>query len=374
MSSAITPLIMPKWGLEMREGTIAGWLVEVGDRITVGMPVLDVETDKISNAVEAPDAGLLRRKVAKDGETLAVRALLGVLAEPEVSESDIDAYIANFAAPESHAQSESDSAAFDSVEVAGIRIRFAKRGPDDAETVVLLHGFGGDLGNWLFNIDTLAEQFRVFALDLPAHGGSQVKLPGHGLQGLASFVRAWLDQLELRQVHLIGHSLGAAIASSIALEDAQRVKSLCLICPAGLGAEINASYVEGFVNAESRRELKPVVEKLFHDPSLVTRSLLEDLLKYKRIDGVSQALHELQKALFNQGAQAEQPILKLSPAQHPLLILWGESDQVIASAQAKLAPEGSTVHILEGAGHMVMLEKASEVNQLMKEHLKRHSN
>jgi len=47
---------------------------------------------------------------------------------------------------------------------------------------------------------------------------------------------------------------------------------------------------------------------------------------------------------------------------------------VIASEQAKLAPEGSTVHILEGAGHMVMLEKASEVNQLMKEHLKRHSN
>ena len=112
MSSVITPLVMPKWGLEMREGTIAGWLVEVGDRIKVGMPVLDVETDKISNAVEAPDAGLLRRKLAKDGDTLAVRALLGVLAEPEVSESEIDAFIAGFTVPESLIETESEASSF----------------------------------------------------------------------------------------------------------------------------------------------------------------------------------------------------------------------------------------------------------------------
>ena len=53
MSSAITPIIMPKWGLEMREGTIADWLVDVGTQIIVGMPIMDVETDKLSNSVEA---------------------------------------------------------------------------------------------------------------------------------------------------------------------------------------------------------------------------------------------------------------------------------------------------------------------------------
>ncbi|HRZ62012.1 MAG TPA: acetoin dehydrogenase dihydrolipoyllysine-residue acetyltransferase subunit, partial [Rubrivivax sp.] len=75
-AQGITPLVMPKWGLEMRQGTITGWLVDEGARIEVGTPVVDVETDKISNAVEAPDAGLLRRKVARDGETLPVKALL----------------------------------------------------------------------------------------------------------------------------------------------------------------------------------------------------------------------------------------------------------------------------------------------------------
>lgn len=67
MDARITPLVMPKWGLEMREGTLAGWLVDEGTRLEVGTPVLDVETDKISNAVEAPDPGLLRRKVGQIG-------------------------------------------------------------------------------------------------------------------------------------------------------------------------------------------------------------------------------------------------------------------------------------------------------------------
>ena len=70
--STITPIVMPKWGLEMREGTVTAWLVEEGAEIAVGTPIVDVETDKISNAVEAPDPGLLRRQVAKAGETLPV--------------------------------------------------------------------------------------------------------------------------------------------------------------------------------------------------------------------------------------------------------------------------------------------------------------
>ena len=57
--SKITPIIMPKWGLTMEEGTVGAWLVEVGTQIEVGMPILDVETEKLTNAVEATDAGLL---------------------------------------------------------------------------------------------------------------------------------------------------------------------------------------------------------------------------------------------------------------------------------------------------------------------------
>jgi pyruvate dehydrogenase E2 component (dihydrolipoamide acetyltransferase) len=367
----ITPLIMPKWGLEMREGTIAGWLVDEGTRIEVGTPVLDVETDKISNAVEAPDPGLLRRKVAKDGEVLPVKALLAVLAEPEVSDADIDAFIAAYEVPAAGEDEADEASAFQWAEVNGIRVRHARRGPEHGVPVLFVHGFGGDLGNWLFNLDAVAEVSPVIALDLPGHGQSDAKLPGPSLAALADFVAAFLDQLGVQRVHWVGHSMGGAIGAMFALNHPQRAASLALVASAGLGPEIDGTYIDGFVQAASRRELKPVVEKLFADPSLVSRQLLDDLLRYKRIDGVTELLGALGGALFGGGQQADLPATKLSTTALPLLVVWGDGDQVIPAAQAHAAPAGATVAVLPGAGHMVMMEKAGEVNALLRQHLAR---
>ena len=367
----ITPLIMPKWGLEMREGTISGWLVAEGTRIEVGTPVLDVETDKISNAVEAPDAGLLRRKVAKDGEVLPVKALLAVLAEPEVGDAEIDAYIAAYEVPAAGGDEADEAAAFQWAEVDGIRVRYARRGPEAGVPVLFVHGFGGDLGNWLFNLDAVAELAPVIALDLPGHGQSDAKLPGTSLAALSGFVAKFLDPLGVERVHWVGHSMGGAIGAQFALDHPQRVASLALIASAGLGAEIDGGYIDGFVQAASRRELKPVVEKLFADPSLVSRQLLDDLLRYKRIDGVTELLGALGSALFGGGVQHALPALQLQPAQLPLRVVWGEQDRVIPAAHAQAAPAGATVAVLAGAGHMVMMEKAGEVNALLRKHLAR---
>jgi pyruvate dehydrogenase E2 component (dihydrolipoamide acetyltransferase) len=368
--SGITPLVMPKWGLEMREGTIAGWLVDEGTRIAVGMPVLDVETDKISNAVEAPDAGLLRRKVAKDGEVLPVKALLAVLADAEVSDADIDAFIAAYEVPAAGADEADEASAFQWAEVGGIRVRYARRGPSEGVPVLFVHGFGGDLGNWLFNLDAVAESSPVIAIDLPGHGQSDAKLPGTTLAALADFVAAFLDRLDVERVHWVGHSMGGAIGAQFALSHPQRVASLALVASAGLGAEIDGGYIDGFVQAASRRELKPVVEKLFADPSLVSRQLLDDLLRYKRIDGVTELLGSLGTALFDGGAQSALPATKL-PAGSSLLVVWGADDRVIPAAHARAAPAGATVAVLPGAGHMVMMEKAGEFNALLRKHLAR---
>jgi pyruvate dehydrogenase E2 component (dihydrolipoamide acetyltransferase) len=369
MDSRITALVMPKWGLEMREGTIAGWLVEEGTRIEVGTPVVDVETDKISNAVEAPDPGLLRRKVAKDGETLPVKALLGVLAEAEVSDADIDAYIAAYEVPAAEEEGADASPAFEWVEVDGIRVRYAKRGQERGVPVLFLHGFGGDVGNWLFNIDALAEAVPVIALDLPGHGQSDVRLPGTSLADLAGFVAAFLDRLDVERVHAVGHSMGGAIAARLALDHPKRVASLALINSAGLGDEIDDGYIGGFVRAASRRELKPVVERLFADPALASRQMVDDLLKYKRLDGVGPLLVSLAGALFPDGRQAETPVRQLEGHDVPVLVVWGAQDRVIPASHTGRAPTRATVQVLEGAGHMTMLEKASEVNRLLKRHV-----
>lgn len=367
--AAITPVVMPKWGLSMAEGTVVSWLVEEGTQITVGMPILEVESDKIANAVEAPDPGLLRRRLAAAGDLLPVKALLGVIAPAEVSEAELDAFVAAYVVPAA-AEGDDDEAgpAFLFTEVDGIRVRYARRG-DTASAqvpVLFLHGFGGDLDNWLFNLDTAAAAAPVIALDLPAHGQSAVRLPGSGaLADLASFVLHFLDAIGVERVHAVGHSMGGAITAQMALAAPARVASLVLIASAGLGPEINSGYIDGFVAAATRRELKPVIEQLFADPGLVSRQMLDDLLKFKRLDGVSQALTQLGGALFGGGRQAALPVAQLAAGKVPVTLVWGREDRIIPAAHAAHAPAGAKVQVLEGAGHMVMMEKAAEVNALI---------
>lgn len=96
--SGIIAVTMPKWGIEMTEGTVNGWTASLGQTVSRGDPLVDVETEKIVNTVEAPGSGVLRRQLAQSGEVKPVGALIGVLAEPGVSDAQIDAFVASFRA------------------------------------------------------------------------------------------------------------------------------------------------------------------------------------------------------------------------------------------------------------------------------------
>src|SRR6266542_6596171 len=168
---AIIKLGVPKWGLSMTEGKLVEWLVDEGAEVAQGAEVAEVETEKINGVVEAPAAGILRRRVAAVGETLSVGALLGVIADASVADAEIDAFIADFQATFVPEEAEEEGPSAETMTVGGRSLRYVRYGEGD-ETVVLLHGFGGDLLTWLFVAEPLARGRVVYALDLPGHGGS----------------------------------------------------------------------------------------------------------------------------------------------------------------------------------------------------------
>ena len=250
-------------------------------------------------------------------------------------------------------------------EVGGLRVRYADRGFGDS-VVLLLHGFGGDLDNWMFNLDSLAEKHRLLALDLPGHGQSVKTNVDPSLSGMATFVRKFLDGLSVSSVHVVGHSMGGAIAMQLASDSPETVKSLGLICSAGLGPDINSDYLRGFVEAQSQQELKLVLQQLFADESLVNLQLVNDLLNYKRIDGVEATLNALSETLISAG---EQTFLtdNIVASGIPVLVIWGKQDRIIPVSHAQnFSAAGGycvEVEIFDSAGHMVQMEKAYEVNR-----------
>ncbi len=361
----ITPILMPKWGLSMREGKLAVWHVSEGATIAPGDEIMDVETDKIANAVEAADGGLLRRRVGVEGETYPVRALLGVMAPESVTEDEIDAYVAAYETPAGAEEDEDAGPSYQYADLPAGRIRYAER-PGGGVPLVLIHGFGGDLDNWLFNIDALAESGPAYALDLPGHGQSVKSARPAGLDLLVDTVVAFLDHIGAEKAHLAGHSMGGLVAGALAVKQPERVASVTLICPAGLGGEINSAYIDGFVKATGRKDLKPVLTHLFKDQSLVSRAMVEDLLKYKRLDGVQDFLAELAGNLFAEGRQAQQVADALAASGVPVQVIWGEADAIIPSAHAANLKNAAT-HLIADAGHMAQMEKSAEVNRLIRD-------
>jgi pyruvate dehydrogenase E2 component (dihydrolipoamide acetyltransferase) len=370
MSDAIRPIVMPKWGLAMQEGMVAKWLVEPGVEIKAGDEILDIETSKIANVFESPVAGPLRRVVVGEGETVPVGALLGVVADAGVADADLDAYIAVFQEEFAAHAAEAGAAAPqpETIEAGGRRIRYLALGESAGVPIVFIHGFGGDLNNWQFNQEVLAEGRATYALDLPGHGGSSKELgAGHVHVGaLAGAVIDFMDARGIARAHLVGHSLGGAIALDIALNHADRVASVTAVCSAGLGPEINMAYIDGFMQAKRRKQLQPVLEMLVADPEMVSREMIEDVLKFKRLDGAEAALNRIVDDTFAGGRQALELTGRLDEIGVPIQVIWGRQDRVIPASHSDGLPAKVAVHVLEGAGHMVHMEKAPEVNDLIK--------
>ena len=145
------------------------------------------------------------------------------------------------------------------------------------------------------------------------------------------------------------------------------MESLILAASAGLGEEINGDYIEGFIAANKRRDMKNVLQLLFANPELVTRQLVNDELRFKRMDGVDEALRAVADKLFPDGKQADVP--DLSGVEVPILAIWGREDQVIPHSHTDNLPEHAHVEILDDSGHMPQMESAGKTNRLVGEFL-----
>ena len=109
MTEKIEALTMPKWGIEMEEGKITEWIIQEGKSFKRGEVLLVIETDKISNEVEAEFDGLFRKRVVEADGTYPVGALLGVFAEESIADDEVEKFVNDFVPPDTSFKPESAS-------------------------------------------------------------------------------------------------------------------------------------------------------------------------------------------------------------------------------------------------------------------------
>lgn len=368
----IQRVTMPKWGLSMESGKVTEWLVSEGGELEEGQDVADIDTDKIAGTLESTWSGVVRALVVEAMVDVPVGGTIAVVAPADVPQEEIDAVVA--AAKEqlaSGAIEDESGPKVAEVAVGGRPISYAVLGDTESEAtpVVFVHGYGGDKNSWLFVQEPISADRATYALDLPGHGASSKDVGDGSVATLASSLVGFVNELGLPRVHLVGHSVGGAVATVAAADPATlgKVASLTLISPAGYGPDVNAGYIRGFAEAETRRELKPHLQQLFADQSLVNRQLIDDLLKYKRLDGVDAALALIVAALLDGERSAVDVTAEQASFGGKTVAVWGAEDKVVPASNAGSLEGKATVHIVDGAGHMAHAEKPQAVIAAIKE-------
>jgi pimeloyl-ACP methyl ester carboxylesterase len=127
------------------------------------------------------------------------------------------------------------------IKVGSINTRYLAEGA--SYPVILLHGMGGSASGWLPAFGAFADHYRVYAMDLPGHGCSD---RGEGISldsvSLAGFVKDFMEEFKIEQAHVLGHSMGGAIALQLALDHPELVNKLVLVDSTGFGRELTVLF------------------------------------------------------------------------------------------------------------------------------------
>lgn len=250
-----------------------------------------------------------------------------------------------------------------------------------------LHGLGGYLEEWAESQAALAEHFAVHAPDLPGFGLSE-PLDEPDLPEIARHVLATLDALDVAEpVHLVGNSLGGAIAMQIAVEAPRRVATAVLADSAGFGRQVNPGMrllgVPGLgptlLRVPGKRRARVQLRAQFHDPAFATEERIALKIAHADRDGAADAFlavaHQLGSWRGVRHGWRRRLIREFAQLRIPTMLMWGTHDRILPATQlvaaARALPHART-HLFPETGHMPQVERTEEFTALVREFITTH--
>jgi pimeloyl-ACP methyl ester carboxylesterase len=407
------PILMPQVGQDLTEGKIVALHVKLGDVVNKGDIVADVESEKATFEVEAFERGTVVELNFKVGDMATVLQPLMMVGEPgevvatvTVAAKQEVTTAVQAGRPETaslrHAGSKAGSSplARRLASKAGLDISsLVGTGPGGAvvksdvenfkgitqsasaavsnasgirtlqsgsgDPVVFIHGFGTDLSSWRPFVLQLGLSNPALAFDLPAHGANG-NTGAHDFASLVAAVSALISKAGLDRFHLVGHSLGAAVAANLAAHT-RGARSLTLISPAGLGPRINSDYIEGFLAARSEPALKIWLELLVHNPATLTGALVRATFAARESAVLVENQRSLASGLFENGTQLFSILAALETFAGPTRLIAGAADRIIPAELGSTVPAHVALNLLPQVGHLPQLEAVALTARLVAE-------
>jgi pimeloyl-ACP methyl ester carboxylesterase len=259
------------------------------------------------------------------------------------------------------------------LEVDGLRLCYQELG--QGPPVLILPGLGTSIDFWQLNVPTLAEHFRVIALDPPGFGKSDKPDASYELPWIQQGVLAFLDAKQIERTSIIGGSLGGHLGLLLALDHPERVDKLVMMGSTGawppphllLDVGISLLWSEWLISDYLRGHWPEIYALMFKHESEVTHRLFRYQMALRangaRYAPEGRAASRALRSIFFHSCRD-----RLGELSVPLLLIWGESDRIHPPEEGlyirRHAPDARLVIVPE-AGHEVMMDQPEAFNRLM---------
>jgi len=241
------------------------------------------------------------------------------------------------------------------------KFKFIEEG--EGEPLVLLHGLFGALSNFETLIEYFRQRNKVIVPILPLF---ELDILHSTVGGIAKFVHRFLESRDLKDVHLLGNSLGGHVALLHVLKHPERIKSLTLTGSSGL---FENGMGDSYPKRGDYEYIKNKTELTFYDPKTATKELVDEV--YSIINNRIKAIKiiSLAKSAIRNNLGEE-----LNQIKQPTLLIWGNNDNItppfVAREFNKLIPN-SELHFIDKCGHAPMMEVPDEFNIILDKFLKK---
>jgi pimeloyl-ACP methyl ester carboxylesterase len=233
----------------------------------------------------------------------------------------------------------------------------------EGEVLILLHGLMGALSNWTEVVDEFKKDYRVIIPLLPLY---DLPLITTGVKTLAKFVHKFVKYKKLKNITVLGNSLGGHVGLIYTLNHPEEVKSLVLTGSSGL-------YENAFGGSFPRREdyefIKEKVEFTFYDPATATKELVDEVYQI-----VNDRIKVIKILAMAKSAIRHNMAKDIHKIKVPVCLIWGKDDKItppdVAVEFNQLLPD-SELNWVDKCGHAPMMERPVEFNAYLKKFLDR---